>query len=359
MSSQAGPSRSYSQYSDGKAGILNEDEEEVFDPGSIDPELRLRTTQTAHSVIAESIRLEHAQEKRKRRRLFSTFRRNRTGKVPSILGSIKEGRSRAGTIVSSDFGQSLVEASASTSTAITAGVPALPAPVTKNKPSLLQRMFNTAQGKTTKTLERRSIYVNIPLPPSALHKGEPIMRYVRNKVRTAKYTIITFLPRNLFEQFRRVANIYFLGLVILQLFPIFGAPNGQIGMLPLLAILGMTAIKDAIEDWRRSRQDDQVNNSATTKLGGWRNVNQPSDPREWYEKFVKPAPGKPSKGVQKLRQLEAEAANQIVLDSVPHKGASDIYRAQSRASATSKRSVGVMDWSTHTPGTANWERTLW
>lgn len=45
---------------------------------------------------------------------------------------------------------------------------------------------------------------------------DPIRRYVRNKVRTSKYTPITFFPKNLFEQFRRVANMYFLLLVILQ-----------------------------------------------------------------------------------------------------------------------------------------------
>ena len=37
-----------------------------------------------------------------------------------------------------------------------------------------------------------------------------------NKVVTSKYNIITFLPFNLFEQFLRVANTYFLILVILQ-----------------------------------------------------------------------------------------------------------------------------------------------
>jgi phospholipid-translocating ATPase len=109
---------------------------------------------------------------------------------------------------------------------------------------------------------------------------------VRNKVRTSKYTIITFIPKNLFEQFRRAANIYFLALVILQLFSVFGAPNAQIGMLPLLAILGMTAIKDGVEDWRRARLDNEVNNSAATKLGGWRNVNQPVDPRNWVERIL-------------------------------------------------------------------------
>lgn len=133
---------------------------------------------------------------------------------------------------------------------------------------------------------RRALYVNLPLPSDLLnHKGDPIVRYVRNKVRTSKYTIITFLPKNLFEQFRRAANIYFLALVIIQLFSIFGAPNAQIGMLPLLAILGMTAIKDGIEDWRRATLDNEVNNSAATKLGGWRNVNQPQDPRSFLERL--------------------------------------------------------------------------
>ena len=37
-----------------------------------------------------------------------------------------------------------------------------------------------------------------------------------NVVVSAKYNIFTFVPLNLFEQFMRVANIYFLVLVILQ-----------------------------------------------------------------------------------------------------------------------------------------------
>uniref|UniRef100_A0A3B3DMC1 Phospholipid-transporting ATPase n=1 Tax=Oryzias melastigma TaxID=30732 RepID=A0A3B3DMC1_ORYME len=40
--------------------------------------------------------------------------------------------------------------------------------------------------------------------------------YTDNRIKTSKYNIFTFLPVNLFEQFQRVANAYFVVLLILQ-----------------------------------------------------------------------------------------------------------------------------------------------
>lgn len=37
-----------------------------------------------------------------------------------------------------------------------------------------------------------------------------------NSIKTSKYNFFTFLPLNLFEQFQRIANAYFLFLLILQ-----------------------------------------------------------------------------------------------------------------------------------------------
>lgn len=75
------------------------------------------------------------------------------------------------------------------------------------------------EDKAAESRRRRNVYVNLELPMHELDKyGQPRV-YARNKVRTSKYTIWTFLPKNLGEQFRRVANIYFLGLVILQGMP--------------------------------------------------------------------------------------------------------------------------------------------
>ena len=85
-------------------------------------------------------------------------------------------------------------------------------------------------------------------------------------------------------------------------------------MLPLVFILTVTAIKDGIEDYRRAVLDEEVNISAATKLGDWRNVNQPKDPREWYEKLLGlNKPGKVTKGVRKLREREADSWSRIVL----------------------------------------------
>ena len=62
----------------------------------------------------------------------------------------------------------------------------------------------------------RRIHFNIPLPDSAKdERGHPITHYERNKIRTAKYTPLSFVPKNLWFQFHNIANIYFLFVILL------------------------------------------------------------------------------------------------------------------------------------------------
>ncbi|KAG8794676.1 hypothetical protein FRC12_022571 [Ceratobasidium sp. 428] len=155
--------------------------------------------------------------------------------------------------------------------------------------------------------------------------GNPAVRYERNKTPTSKYPIITFVPKNLYEQFRRVANLYFLALVVLRVFPVFGAAAPQIAMVPLVAILSITVAKDGIEDYRRASLDDEVKNSAATKLcmstSSWRNLNQPRDPRNWFERLFSlgTAPDKVTHGIKRLRAEERErgaiSVNRQTMDS--------------------------------------------
>ncbi|KAF3916030.1 hypothetical protein AA313_de0209354 [Arthrobotrys entomopaga] len=125
---------------------------------------------------------------------------------------------------------------------------------------------------------KRNIFINQPLPPEEQDEdGKPLAQFARNKIRTAKYTPLSFIPKNLWLQFHNVANIYFLFITILQIFPVFGASNPELGCIPLVAILLITGIKDAIEDYRRTVLDLELNNTPVHILLGVPNVNVTDD----------------------------------------------------------------------------------
>ncbi|KAM9578781.1 phospholipid-transporting ATPase VD isoform 3-T4 [Guaruba guarouba] len=106
--------------------------------------------------------------------------------------------------------------------------------------------------------------------------------YMNNKIQTTKYTLLNFLPRNLFEQFHRVANLYFLFLVVLNWVPLVEAFQKEITMLPLVAVLTIIAVKDGLEDYSKYKMDKKINNLLTKVYSRkekkyidecWKNVN--------------------------------------------------------------------------------------
>ncbi|XP_072228680.1 phospholipid-transporting ATPase ID-like [Leuresthes tenuis] len=90
--------------------------------------------------------------------------------------------------------------------------------------------------------------------------------YANNAIKTSKYNIFTFLPLNLFEQFRRLANAYFLFLLILQLIPQVSSLSWFTTAVPLALVLSITAVKDASDDINRHKCDKQVNNRTVDVL---------------------------------------------------------------------------------------------
>ncbi|XP_042236307.1 phospholipid-transporting ATPase IF-like isoform X2 [Homarus americanus] len=93
----------------------------------------------------------------------------------------------------------------------------------------------------------------------------PLPRYPGNTITTAKYTLLTFLPKNLFEQFRRLANFYFLCLAIIHV-TINSPVSPLTSVLPLVLVICVTAVKQGYEDWLRHREDNKVNNSPSRVL---------------------------------------------------------------------------------------------
>uniref|UniRef100_A0A8C7F4G3 Phospholipid-transporting ATPase n=1 Tax=Oncorhynchus kisutch TaxID=8019 RepID=A0A8C7F4G3_ONCKI len=81
-----------------------------------------------------------------------------------------------------------------------------------------------------------------------------------NGIKTYKYNALTFIPLNLFEQFKRAANLYFLALLVLQIIPEITTLPWYTTLVPLVLVLGITAIKDLVDDLARHRMDNEINN---------------------------------------------------------------------------------------------------
>ncbi|XP_033236465.1 phospholipid-transporting ATPase ID isoform X10 [Drosophila pseudoobscura] len=91
-------------------------------------------------------------------------------------------------------------------------------------------------------------------------------KYHNNYIKTSKYSVFTFLPFNLLEQFQRLANFYFLCLLVLQLIPAISSLTPVTTAIPLIGVLTLTAVKDAYDDIQRHLSDSQVNNRKSKTL---------------------------------------------------------------------------------------------
>lgn len=125
--------------------------------------------------------------------------------------------------------------------------------------------------------DSRRVFVNIPPPAQYLDKnGLPKLSFGSNRINTAKYTALTFLPKNLFEQFRRVANMFFLFMAIIQLTPTFTVGSPFLTVFPLCFVVGVTALKDGLEDYKRHVEDRNFNQRLCHQLKNVVNYNYPT-----------------------------------------------------------------------------------
>ncbi|XP_071314420.1 phospholipid-transporting ATPase IA isoform X3 [Trachinotus anak] len=105
-----------------------------------------------------------------------------------------------------------------------------------------------------------------------IHLNQPqFTKFCSNRVSTAKYNVLTFLPRFLYSQFRRAANAFFLFIALLQQIPDVSPTGRWTTLVPLLFILVVAAVKEIIEDLKRHNADSVVNKKECQVLrnGAW------------------------------------------------------------------------------------------
>ncbi|XP_059373771.1 phospholipid-transporting ATPase VA-like [Carassius carassius] len=125
----------------------------------------------------------------------------------------------------------------------------------RKSPAAMSQQLELDQGGMAKDLAKNR---KVVMP--SWTEVEEIKSYSRNNVRTNKYTFLSFIPKNLFEQLHRFANVYFIFLGALNFVPIVNAFQPEISIIPIIFVMSVTAVKDLWEDQRRRKSDKQVNN---------------------------------------------------------------------------------------------------
>ncbi|KFO10751.1 putative phospholipid-transporting ATPase IK, partial [Balearica regulorum gibbericeps] len=104
-------------------------------------------------------------------------------------------------------------------------------------------------------------------------------KYAGNAIKTAKYNIFTFLPLNLYEQFHRMANVYFVFVILLQTVPEISTLPWYTLLFPLSCLLTIRGLRDLIDDIGRHQSDRNINSRPCEILSGksfrwqkWRDI---------------------------------------------------------------------------------------
>lgn len=138
-------------------------------------------------------------------------------------------------------------------------IPLIIKPLSDNYWSCLCSLFKRCCGP--RELQARTILL-----------GKPVSgQFPANAIRNQKYNIITFLPLVLYQQFKFFLNLYFLIMALSQF-----VPEIRIGYLytywgPLCFVLLVTICREAVDDLRRHKRDQEVNNQKCKRLLNDRN----------------------------------------------------------------------------------------
>lgn len=104
---------------------------------------------------------------------------------------------------------------------------------------------------------------HIPLDPTkkgGLTDDRTQKHHIDNTIRSSKYNAWNFLPRQLFAQFSKLANFYFLCVSILQMIPGLSTTGTYTTIVPLLFFVTISMAKEGLEDFRRYKLDKEENN---------------------------------------------------------------------------------------------------
>ncbi|KAK2740656.1 hypothetical protein FQN57_006026 [Myotisia sp. PD_48] len=110
-------------------------------------------------------------------------------------------------------------------------------------------------------------------------------KHIGNTIRSSRYSLWSFFPRQLIAQFSKLANFYFLVVAVLQMIPGLSTTGTFTTFVPLMIFVGIAMGKEGFDDFRRYRLDKEENNRMASVLRP-----SPSQPGESGEPACKEIP---------------------------------------------------------------------
>jgi len=83
--------------------------------------------------------------------------------------------------------------------------------------------------------------------------------YVSNSIRSSRYTLWNFLPKQFLWQATRLSNFYFICIGVPQAIPGISTTGNYTTILPLTFFILLTMLKEGYDDFRRHRMDNVEN----------------------------------------------------------------------------------------------------
>lgn len=126
----------------------------------------------------------------------------------------------------------------------------------------IRRIYDRIRGRKSHSVEDqgpRIVHINDKLSNNAFGYGD-------NHVSTTKYNIATFLPKFLFQEFSKYANLFFLFTSAIQQVPHVSPTNRYTTIGTLLVVLLVSALKEVMEDLKRASSDKELNSSKVEVL---------------------------------------------------------------------------------------------
>ncbi|ODV97125.1 hypothetical protein PACTADRAFT_84362 [Pachysolen tannophilus NRRL Y-2460] len=125
---------------------------------------------------------------------------------------------------------------------------------------IFSRLFHKNHSSITNDSSKpRIIHINDQISNNAF-------KYIDNHISTTKYNLATFLPKFLFEQFSKYANLFFLFTSIIQQVPNVTPTNRYTTIGTLAVVLLVSALKEILEDFKRLTADNELNYNSKVEV---------------------------------------------------------------------------------------------